>query len=477
MPTDRQQHMNLAGACRLQTAYKTGRTNLLSNVMYSPITLNIRGIVNEEPHPDHTGQMVWKGSTNHQGECEWDTTFAVEPVSASVAPTWLPLLQQGMFGSAAPYSGGTYVSASIKTVLSCTVKATSALSVGKMILIETSAGSSQYNARQIIELSATAPTSEGRVVFWPALSAAPETSARIMPCRTLVMDDTSSDTAASLQSWLTSISRRGEGAVTNNITLNWGGRTHPMLNLTGWARSYAQCAPAALASAIGTKVATVIAVEDTDRVEEGFVMELRSGTTTLEMIRLDTRNDDGTFVVEAGSRGMNGTSASTQAAGLSMRPYKPSVSAVGSPVPAPYCCVTVGLASATVEKLEGTDGTFTLADGCVPDQQEFCDEWLVPSYGKSDGDARPEIQVTSKLDERQLDSYRANQDGRERGVVVQCGKYINNGRGIFGVMMPNSVRKMQESTAGDGKGSVVATLKWEGRGVRNGAKAVVLFIS
>ena len=461
MPTTRGQGKDLVGAIRLQAAYKTARTNIVSAQGFAPTELGLRGIINEEAEPDHTGRMVRRGSTTHASDAEWDAVVPLKPAgTSSVAPDWIDFLQVGMFFSGVAYSGGTTVSAGA-TVLSAYLTGVSGLSVGKAIRIETGSGTSNYDFRIITDLSGT--TGVGKVVWWPALSAAPVSGARIGSTKTYRLDNTASDTAFTLQSWLTNTSKRVWGAVPESYSFQLGNNTHPMVTMNGFGRGYTQAGPTSLASAMAGATGTTIALVNPDLVGPGFVHVIGS-----EHLLLSSKNEDGTYTMATAARGLNGTVATSHVAGTAVTVYKPTMTLAGVPIPAQYCCVDVGVTSATVQRLEGTETTVTIDGGLVKDEQLFCDDYITPSYGKGN-EMAPQIQVTSKLDDDKMAYFTRAGDGDNVGVVIRMGRRAGR---MVGIIAPTALFRAPDATEGGVQGSVPMTLTWEARGLRTGLDAI-----
>ena len=462
MPTTRGQHKDLVGAVRLQATYQAQRNNLVSAQGFPCTDLNLRGIINEEVEPDHTGRMVKRGSTVHASDAEWDASIPLKPAgTSSVDADWSDFFRVGMFLSGAAYSGGATFSGA-GTVLSGFASNASGLSVGKIVRFETSNGTSNYDFRQLVTVS-TPGTSGTRIAWWPALATAPVDGARIGPTKTYRLDNTASDTAVTIQQWDTNTSRKVWGAVPESYGIQWGNNTHPMVTLNGFARGYTQAGPTSLASAITVATGTSIRLVDPDRVGAGHVMVFDS-----EHILLSAKNEDNTFTMATAARGLNGTAATSHVANIACTVYKPTPTLVGVPIPAQYCCVDVGTTSAGVERLEGTEGTVTIDGGLVKDEELFCDEYVTPSYGKGD-EMAPQIQVTSKLDNDKMGYFTRAGDSDTTGVVIRLGRRAGR---MCGIVAPTALFRAPEQTIGDGQGSIPMTLTWEARGLRTGLDAI-----
>jgi len=467
MATSRQQHKDLVGAVQEQAAFQTARVNLSGGHCFPCQSFNLRGIVNEEVYADHTGRMVRTSSTVNAGAAEWDGVFQIRPHGNPAAPVdFQPFIGNGMFSAALAYGNSATMSGT-RTVLSAHISNPSGLTAGMMIPIETSAGTSNYNPRLLVSVSAgTSAGSGGKITWRPPLTAAPGSGARIKPSRTFRLANSATDTAFTNQSWGTSISRKTWGSWVNTYTINLGNNTPPTMQLDGGARGYAQAGPTSLASAITTAAGTDIRLVDADQVDEGFVMVFGS-----ENMLLKTKNGDGTFTVPTSARGLNGTVATSHVANIGVTVQKPTPSFNGSPIPPQYCVVDVGgksAASSTVERLEGTDATFTIGDGIVPDEQLFGDDWTVPSLGKGD-EVAPQLQVTSRLDQDQMKRWNQAQDGDQLGAVARLGRRSGT---MFAIGCPYMLVRSTEQSEGDGQGSIPMTFTFEARGARSGLDAV-----
>lgn len=468
MSTARNQQKDHFAASRTQTAFQTRMDNLISGDCFAVQSMNLRGIVNEEMFSDHTGRMVLTSSTVNAGAAEWDAVYQIRPRgTAAGAADWAPHVANGIFNSAAIYANSALCSG-VLTVLSANISNASGLSAGMMIPIETSGSTSVYNPRLLVSVSAgTSGGSGGNITWRPALTAAPGTGARIMPSRTYALLNSACDTSFTNQTWGTNISRKTWGSFVNTFTVNLGNNTPPTMQLDGGARGYAQAGPTSLASAITVATGTNLALTDPDQVDAGFVVVI--GT---EHISLTTKNIDDTFTMATSARGLNGTVATSHLANVGVTLYKPTPTLNGRPIPPQYCVVDVGgksAASSTIERLEGTDATFTIGDGIVPDEQLFGDEWTVPSLGLSDGQMTPQLQVTSKLDNDKMRYWNEARDGDQVGAIVRCGRLTGR---MFAIGVPYALVRNTEQSEGDGQGSTPVTITFEARGARSGLDAV-----
>jgi len=466
MPLTRQQHKDLLGALRKQAAYKTGKTNPLSAECYSPRTLNIRPITNEESFEDHTGRSVHEGSVYQAEGAEWDTTFAIEPSGTSAtAADWAIFFAHGFFTSAVQYRGGTTISGA-GGVNSAYVSNASGLTALMGLKVEDNTSTSSYNMRLIVEVSAGGVSggSGGRIVWAPALSAGPSDGNRVGWTNTYAFDDTANDSSFTLWQWLTTDERWAIGAVGNNYTVNVGGNKSPVASITGFAREYRHAAPTTLASAITTAVGTKLRITDADNIDAGATVKVSGG----EIMTLGYKYEGTSGIFSAGpaQRGLNASVATSHLNGATVAMNKPIPTLAGSPIPSPYVVADVSLTSSTVARLEGTDATLTFADAIVPDEQEFGDAHIIPSWGKGDGDMKPMLTVTGKLDETVLAQYARLKRGSMLSVALRAGKKANK---TWGAIYPNAVTQMFEHTDGDGKGSVACTQKWEARAPRANA--------
>jgi hypothetical protein len=445
--------------------YATRRTLPSAALCYSPSTLNIKPIINEEVRADHTGRMVLASSIVHATGSEWDTTFALEPSGTSGGATpsdAAAFFTVGMFGSASALPNSSLTSGA-GTALSANVSNISGWTSAMAVAIETSASTGKYKIRKIVSVSTSAGS--GTVAFFPAVSSVPSGS-RLKPLRCHKLDNTISNTSLSMWAWGTETTRWNWGAVPNTINVSWGNNTHPMASLAGFARGYGQMSPTTLGSAITVASGTTIDMGVHQRVEEGAIVKIDS-----EVLRLKTKTAANTYSSPTSARGLYGTVATSHTATTVVSAYKPTPTLAGKQVRSPTVCVDVtNTTSASILTVEGTEGALAMGDGIVPEEELYCDEWTTPGYGKSDGDLMPEVSLTGYLNKRDFAAYAyAKGPANSKGVAIQFG---NTPGTMQGFLMLNALPMMFEDSQGDGKGSVGVTLKYQGRGTRAALDAI-----
>lgn len=470
MPTTYEQHKDLVGAVQAEATYG-GERNLPSAAFgFSPVTLNIDPEINEEAHPDHTGRMVFKSTTVHGTRVNWDASFAIEPSGTAGTPSDASVFfAKGMFNSALYNSAAVVVNSGGSTTTKVQMSNIGLMTTGMVIPIETTSSSERYRCRIVHKVSSIGAGSAGLVHFWPALPSAPVSGAKVGKSLTYGPDNTCENGGTSFTAWRwgTNTVKKVYGGVVQNYSWSWGNNTHPQVQLQGFGKGYRQGAKTTLAGALVSGADRFSAV-DHQYLTEGIVVQVED-----EAILLGPKSSDGTFTLSAGNRGVLGTTADAHLAAVTVSAYKPTMTLAGRPLRSPNCTTTIGWTSSTCEEMEGTDGTATIADGLVPDEQLFGSEWVVAGYGKADGDLEPEVSITGRLKAQTFEQYEYARDAStNKGVVVQWG--LSAGR-MAGLVFPWGKVAMFEETMGDGKGSVGAKVMIKARGARTGLDAFYYF--
>jgi len=353
------------------------------------------------------------------------------------------------------------------TVLIAQTSNIGGLTAGMVLPIETNSSSEVYRCRIISKISSVGGGSAGLVHFWPALPSAPISGAKLGKSNTYPPANSAAGTSLTVWRWGTTTIKKAFGAVPQAYNWSWGNNTHPQVSIDGFAKGYRQGAPTTLAGALVTGDDRFSAVNH-QYLTEGILVLVGS-----EQILLGAKSGDGTFNVPSANRGVGGTTDTAHNAAAAVSIYEPSMSLVGRPQRSPDATVAIGFASSTVEVMEGTDGTASIADGLVPDEQLFGNDWVIAGYGKADGDLVPEVTVTGRLKAATFAQYEYAIDANtNKGTVVQWG--FSSGR-IQGLVFPWGKVKQFEETTGDGKGSVGVKVTIEPRSQRSGLDAFYYF--
>jgi hypothetical protein len=453
-----QNHKDLVGAVAAQVAtlagFKVPRPLLSGDDCFAPSTLSIRPTVNEEQRPDHTGRMGLAGSIVHAGDVECEVGFGLKPRAAAAVQDTSRFFDVGIFDSGLAYANSAKIDSG-GTVTSFVVSQISGIESGMVIPIPTTSASGKYALRLVVGVSGT--TGKGLVIVQPALSAAAPQGGRVMPSTTHEMSNDDNYSSLTLARWWSDMYAGAWGFVPNTYGVSWGNNTHPMMTLAGPARGYTFGAPVSLASAIATSGATTVKLLRADRMNSHVVVQIDS-----EVMKLGAKLTSNTYAVALSARGLLTTDSSSHLTGLKVTPYKPSPTIHGVQVKSPRVCVTVGTTSSIVIKLEGTEGSANWGDAIARNDADFCDDWRMQSYSKTDGDLHPDIAVVGRLTHSAAEHYQLANDATTRPVVVQMGNDRTDG--MCGFVFPQALIQTNEPGAGDGKGAIQLTTRMQARG-------------
>jgi len=471
-------HKNVMGAIALQNSgvagYQSGVVVVNPASCFQAGTVNITPTVNEEAHPDHTGRMVNKGSTNHAKSVEWEVTLPIEPAGTSGgSATYAPLMQVGMLKAPATGFSATTSCGSAGSVTEVHAAIIKNLSAGMVVPIETVSGSDKFRMRQIVSVTSTGP--DGSFTVTPALETAPVSGCRILKSHTMAPQNDDTNTSFTVHALTKKTTQKCTGGFPTGITVNWGGNARPNISFTGPGRTYGQVWETTLISALpmvsaASAGSATIAIAGYDSEASGMMVKI--GT---EVVALGSATSN-LFAIAASARGLNGSTEASAASGATVSAYWPvatSAQLYGSPVPSPKVFVFFGgRVAGTVSAIGQTDGSFSLDGGLVAEENEFGSDWLNECYSHQDGELAPTIEVTGRLRPDDLQAFQLNQKDTERAALVQFGETIGN---MFAVSLPYTIFKTAQPTGfGDGQGSIGVTRTREARGKRTGLDAFYL---